>query len=106
MTLVIILFNVFTPQGLIISKKNRLPEGRLKQERKTVGRKGVGERSEKKKKRREKEKKGRRRKREGEVSGTGIMRARGGRVYTGKIQYFSASYEISNPDLHYYYFPF
>lgn len=64
MTLVIILFNVFTPQGLIISKKNRLPEGRLKQERKTVGRKGVGERSEKRK-RREKEKKERRRKREG-----------------------------------------
>lgn len=71
-----------------------------------MGRKGVGERSEKKK-RREKEKKGRRRKREwGGVSGTGIMRARGGRVYIGKIQYFSASYGVSSPDLHYYYFPF
>lgn len=104
MTLVIILFNVFTPQGLIISKKNRLPEGRLKQERKTVGRKGVGERSEKKKEGRKRRKKERGRER-GRVSGTGIMRARGGRVYIGKIQYFSASYEISSPDLHYY-FPF
>ena len=62
MTLVIILFNVFTPQGLIISKKNRLPEGRLKQERKTVGRKGVGERSEKRKE-------GRRRRRRKEEGG-------------------------------------
>ena len=103
MTLVIILFNVFTPQGLIISKKNRLPEGRLKQERKTVGRKGVGERSEEKKEGRKRRKE--EGEREGGVSGTGIMRARGGRVYIGKIQYFSASYEISSPDLHYY-FPF
>lgn len=104
MTLVIILFNVFTPQGLIISKKNRLPEGRLKQERKTVGRKGVGERSEKRKKKGEREEK-RKEKERGGVSGTGIMRARGGRVYIGKIQHFSASYEILSPDLHNY-FPF
>ena len=67
MTLVIILFNVFTPQGLIISKKNRLPEGRLKQERKTVGRKGVGKRSEKRKKKGEREE----RKKEEERGGIG-----------------------------------
>ena len=65
MTLVIILFNVFTPQGLIISKKNRLPEGRLKQERKTVGRKGVGERSEKRKKKGEREERKKEEEREG-----------------------------------------
>lgn len=70
-----------------------------------MGRKGVGKRSEKKK-RREKGRKEEGERERGGVSGTGIMRARGGRVYIGKIQYFSASYEILNPDLHYYYFPF
>ena len=69
-----------------------------------MGRKGVGERSEKRKKegrKRRKEEGGR----EGGGSGTGIMRESGGRVYVGKIQYFSASYEISSPGL-YDYFPF
>ena len=60
-----------------------------------MGRKGVGERSEKKKegRKRRKEERGR----EGGGSRTSVLRARGRRVYIGKIQGFSASYEILKP---------
>ena len=88
------------------SKQKKWPPGGEAETGAKNGGKKRRRREKRKEKRREKEKKKRKRKRErGRVSGTGIMRARGGRVYIGKIQYFSASYEISSPDLHYY-FPF